>query len=255
MLSIEECLNIGQGILSEFQDLEFVESTHIYTRNGIKQTSVSHMIENFCVGFDDVSGSISYAEKRGLDSQDVLTAWRGENRLSTDFGHAAHDFGERYAIAKYFTKTELPRPSNLAELAMVQWYHDMIDEPGILYPICLEARMYHKDYPMAGTADKLLIDRRDGECLVCDWKTNKDIFKRAYCNLLPPFEKFPDNPYHHYCIQFSLYQTMLERIGVKVKQRILSYCKKDEKTGKLYQNYRTPDLTPQLNNFLLTKFK
>lgn len=170
MLSIEECKEIGEQLQSHFKDLEFDEPSHSYSVKKVRHTSVSKMIENFVDHFDDVSGSISYADKRGLDSQDVLLAWRGENKMSTDYGHKVHDFGERYALWKYFDIGSQPRPSNLAELGITQWWHDMVDVPGILYPVALELKMYHKDYPMAGTADKLLIDRRDSKLIIADYK-------------------------------------------------------------------------------------
>lgn len=170
MIDIQEICNIGQAIISNFQDLEFDEPSHTYTVKGVKHTSVSKMIETLAPHFDDVSGSISYADKRGMDSIDVLKAWRGENNLSTTFGHQVHKFAEDYAIYKYFHNKERVYPSNLSELAAVQWFHDMIDTPGYLVPVVVELPMYHKDFPIAGTTDNLLYDTRDKTFLIHDWK-------------------------------------------------------------------------------------
>ena len=57
--------------------------------------------------------------------------------------------------------------------------------------------------------------------------------------MLPPFDKFINEPQGEYTAQLSLYQIPLEDIGLKVIDRRLIWLKQDG----TYEKIPTPDIT------------
>lgn len=255
LLSIEDCLEIRDQLLEFFRELEFDEPTHTYRLRGKELKSVSALIKYFVEPFDDEQGALDYGASRGIDPVQVLSAWRGNSKRSTDQGHGVHQFGEDYARAMFYGVGDTPIANSLQELGIVQWWQDVAFAHDLRYfPVGLELQMFSELYWYSGTADIILIDRMDKCLIISDWKTNRDIFKRSYSNMkVEGFRDWRSRDFDKYTLQFSFYQLMLMEAGYKVKARRLVWLQKDERTKKLYQNFPTEDVTARLRNWLLTK--
>lgn len=238
-------------LLDKFSKLEFNEELHQYKVDGRILPSVSGLIKNFYDEFDTEGISFNYANKHGFTQEQVKSAWKGENLRSTDEGSRVHIFGEDYANSKYFGIGETPLPISKQDLGIVQWWIDKVDNVPYLEPLVLELQMFNLMFGYAGTADIILIDTRDGSLIIADYKTNKELFNEFGDNKLKltGTDLLVSN-FNKYQCQFSFYQILLEEMGYKVKARILVWLQEDKQVKKLYQNYKTTNLTPQLRNYL-----
>jgi len=242
MISIEECKKIRADLLNKFKDLQFEEESHTYTLHGKVLKSVSSLIKYFEVPFDDEVQAASYAKKYGFTTEQVLSSWRGHAKMATDRGHKVHTFGENWINYQFFEQDkELPIPKCLQELGIVQFWQDNILKYDYLYPLIMELQMFSPKYYYSGTADILILDRRNGSLLCLDYKTNADIFKKSYSNLIVDgFTDYPNTAYSHYVLQLSFYSIMLMEMGYTVSNRTLIWLNKDEQNKKLYRLYKLP---------------
>lgn len=224
-------------ISSSFNSLEFEPVEHKYTLQGINMMAVSKVIDQFAEEFsDDIA--IRYAEKNGLNVEDVRASWKSAGDIACDFGHQTHDYGEKY----YYDKTL--EPANNHEKALRQFWLDL---PSHIKPVACETRVYTKRFRYAGTFDLLVYDELREGYIIVDYKTNKDLFKNFRGKMmLEPFDFLLDHPYNHYQIQLSLYQIPLEEIGIKVIDRWVIWLKPDAK----YDKFETYDYTDYLKNNL-----
>ena len=127
--------------------------------------------------------------------------------------------------------------------------------PSYIVPVAFELRMYNETYSYAGTCDVLCLDTRDNTLIIFDYKTNKKLKDEEY----PPDHVYHISPRHNirqdnfgkYSLQLSFYQILLESVGFKVKGRVIVWLEEDKPNKKLYQTFKTKDLSQEL----LTLFK
>lgn len=250
-LTLKECMKIRKKLLSTFSDLKFVEETHKYTLDNKPIKSTSSIIDYYKQKFDTEGQAKSYAEARGLEAVDVISAWEGNSQSSLDQGHKVHAFGENYINSIFFDKKiKRPIPTSIQELAIQEFWVDILKHK-FIYPLVMELKMYSRKYWYAGTADIICIDRRNGDLIIMDYKTNKEIFDKAYNNLQQePFLEVPQNSFSAYTLQFSFYQLMLEEAGYKCSGRRLIWLQKDEPNRKLYHMIKTSNVVDHLKVFL-----
>lgn len=232
-------------MIKEFEHIEFIEETHKYFDRGVEKPSVSSIISTFYEEFNEELILPKYSAKVGIDPNQIKNAWRTQNSKETNEGSRVHNFAELYATQKYIEKkkdSELVLAQSSQDLGVIKWWNDVGSKFKLLG---LEQIVCTDKY--CGTADILLGDKNN--CLIADYKTNKDIHKRPFHTLKYPFNFLPDTPYNKYCIQFSLYQIALEDIGYNVTDRILIWLRKDE-DGNLYQEFHTEDYTRILRKYL-----
>lgn len=234
-------------MLKEFEHIKFIEKTHQYFVEGIEKPSVSSVIARFYDEFDKASILPRYAEKVGIDPYQIQNAWDTQNTKETNEGSRVHNFAEDYVKEKYIQKKPDHKIKSIAQsaqdLGVIKWWVDFGSHYNILG---LEERVCTDVY--CGTADILLGFKSN--CIIADYKTNKDIFKGAgFKKLHPPFDFLDATPYNKYCIQFSLYQIALEDAGYNVTDRILIWLQKDAKNN-LYQTFPTEDYTEILRDYL-----
>ena len=77
---------------------------------------------------------------------------------------------------------------------------------------------------VAGTMDLLLVNQKDKELIVIDYKTSKSITKNAYGKKMKkPIEKTPESKFHKYSLQLEIYAYMakMKYPGFNVKHRML----------------------------------
>lgn len=224
-----------------FSKLHFNEEKHLYTVDGKILPSVSKLIDNFVEKFKSKEISNSISIRTGVPQKDILKEWKDIADEACDRGHRVHNFGELYPYDKTL------KPSCNQEKAVVKFWNDL---PPHIVPVKMELRMYHKALHFAGTADIILYNTITKEYIIADYKTNKDLFKNfKEKKLLGIFSNLLDCPLNKYQIQLSFYQILLEQLGFKVSQRKIIWLLK---TGE-YQLYDTEDLTPKLNQYLISK--
>lgn len=222
-------------LLEAFSDLQFNEAEHRYNVNGLELHSVTKTIEHkFCKEFDLETISANYAKKHNRTQEDVKKEWKEINEEACERGNTVHNFAEDYLNGK------IEKLSEPQQIAALEWINNL--PPHYIF-VCAELRMYLIELGLAGTADLIYVNAKNGRIIIADWKTNKDIDKRfANQTLKTPFDDIADSPFGHYKLQLSMYQLFLEAKGFKVDDRILIWLKMDG----TYEERRLEDLSNRL---------
>ena len=190
-----------------FKELQFDAQNHSYEVRGKSLTSVSKTIHKYVeeVDFDKIAGFI--AKKRGVTKQEVLDEWETKKVTSCNLGTLVHAFGENYYKGK--------KPMNGFEEAIVKFWDNI---PKHIKPFLFEIKMFSETLGIAGTADIILYNTLTGKFILCDYKTNEDLFKNFKGKtLLKPFDNLLDSSYNKYQLQLSLYQLLFEQCGFEIE--------------------------------------
>jgi hypothetical protein len=242
-------IEIQQRVRKPFIKLEFNEEKHVYfVDNKPLKTSVSGVIKSFYTPYPakQEAQRIAKSSNRGgvlnkytgMTAEEILILWKEINEESTTRGSRVHLFGENYPFNKSLA------PQCPQEEAIVKFWASV---PEHFIVAALELRMYHFTKFFGGTADILFFDTKTQTYVIADYKTNADLFKNYEGKrMLSPFENMLDHPFSHYEIQLSLYQILLEQIGVKVSRRIIVHLTME----KEFKMYDAQDLTAPLRQFL-----
>lgn len=224
---MKEVEEIRKKILLTFRHLNFLKDNHTYDINGKNLKCVSNCLDNYKTSFDSNKISEAYAKKNKLKQEDVLKQWEDKKNASCDLGTRVHDFAERRFYSKEITPT-----IGLEEAVMNYW--DSIDKDKNLIPVLCETRICSELLAYAGTFDLLLYDVKRKGLLVCDYKTNGDLYKNfRNQKLLKPFDFLLDNNFNKYQLQLSYYQIPLEDIDLKVIDREIIWLKEDSSFERL----------------------
>lgn len=253
MLNKEEILEINARLRKPFKNVTFKEKGHIYSVKGTKKPikSVSSLVSFLHEPFPTDLIAPKYAKARNLDVEDVKLGWSGEGDISGAHGTKVHLIAEDYVRWKYFEECERPRPIDKQSLGAIQFINDL---PDYLIPVALELIMFSALYWYVGTCDGVLYNTKTGKFIIYDYKTNKSLKDDG-----KPYLKYVDRGYGlrqdnfgKYTSQFSFYQILLEEAGFEVEARVLVWLREDEdKTKKkLYQTFKTKNITKDLRNFL-----
>ncbi len=226
-------------INKEFNGLTFEEERHLYSLKGKPlKGSVSSVVAEFHEEFPFEEAIAKTMARTGRTKEDIAKEWQDTNEESVVRGNRVHQFGELYPFNRSL------KPSCNQELACKKFWDEL---PEWIIPVGVEVRMYHKLYMFPGTSDILLYDTRRQGYIIADYKTNKDLFKNYMGKvMLAPFDKLLDSPFNHYQVQLSLYDLMLEQIGIHVIERKIIYLDFDGN----YIMYNTTNLKPQLEQYL-----
>jgi hypothetical protein len=242
---------LGRRLIRHFDKMVFDEPSHTYTVVGKGLKPVSTFISEFYKPFNAERQAPFTAIKEGITTKQVRANWDKTRDDACTNGTLVHDFGERYVIDRYGVESDLRYKSVEQHLkkgeqlqpksqALVKFWDN---KPDFFVPVALELRMFCVVLGIAGTADIILVDKRDNSLVIADYKTNKDLFKNFKDKrLLGIFSDLKDMPYSKYVIQLSMYQILLEKAGYKVSRRFLVYLKADGE----YELYDTPDVTARL---------
>lgn len=221
-----------------FRDLNFNEEKHLYTLKSTGEIlpSTSRKIKSFCIPFDAKAISEKKAKKEGVSAESLRKEWKKKADDACNHGHKVHTFGELYPFNRSL------KPSNKKEEAIVKFWDDLPDH---IIPVVCELRMYHKKYRYAGTLDVLLYNKLTGLFIICDYKTNKDLFKNFKLKkLIGKFKNFLDNPFNKYQIQQNYYKIMLEQFGIPVEEMKIIWLKEDGN----YEMYDCQDFSEELKS-------
>jgi len=232
-------LQIRDKVLDFFKDLYFEEEKHKYFVSGTPiKSSVSKILKVFveAVDFDLIAHFIDKRDK--LTSGVTKKRWDLNSKISLAIGISSHYFGELYAFNKNI------KPTSGYEEAVVKFWDSL---PKHILPFEMELQMYHKEYMFAGTADILLYNTKTGKFILCDFKTNKDLFKNYKGKkMMGEFRDLPDTPLNHYQLQLSFYQILFEQTGFKVENRAVISLRPDGE----FKMYSTEDYTKVLVEYL-----
>lgn len=249
-MTTEEIIQTTRNLISEhFSDITFIEEGHKYFIGTEEYTPVSNIIENFVRPFDKHTISERYAEKNGRTQEDVLREWKYKNVKSVTQGTKYHEFGEAMTWIKCGYPELIPTnirrqyipeegwliPFAPKEESILKFYSEL---PPSIIPVGAEFRMSSKYIPeintkFCGTTDLLFYYNSPDNpgFIIGDWKTNeeltKDYQRSKGITMYPPFDNLIDEPLGHYTLQFSMYQLMLESIGLKILGRRLIWLKGD----------------------------
>jgi len=221
-----------------FKDLSFVEESHEYTVGKTELIPTSNKIQKYYGKFPLHAASLTYAEKRGLNQQDVLDDWERNRNEAAERGTDVHDFAEHYILKDKKFLPEKEDPNYLMKMQVVKFWEEI---PEYYTCISTEQRMYSILHGYAGTTDFLLLDHRTDTIVIGDYKTNKNVFKNYGNRMYSPFDDLIDSPYNHYQLQLSFYQILLEDIGMKVSNRVVVWIKRDG-----YELFHPEDYTEKL---------
>ena len=232
---------IRQKLHDCFNGIEFKDNGHIYEVNGQKlRYSVSGLIKFFVIPFDREGISINTAKKRGISQTELLGEWDDKRDNACNMGNKTHFFGEGYM----FNRELIPETG--LERAVVKFWNDL---PIHIIPVIPELIMYHKKYLFAGTTDILLYNTMTGKFIICDYKTNEDLFKNfKEKKMLKPFDDLLCCPFSHYQLQLSFYQILVEQSGIEVSNRKVIWLQHDGN----YKIYDTKDYRSTLIKYLET---
>ena len=222
-----------------FSDLYFDEAAHAYLVNGKRlRCSVSAFIKSFSTPVDFNVIAIAIDKKNGFPMGTTGKVWQYKADEACARGTKAHFFGETYAYHRNL------RPETPLEKAIVSFFSTM---PPHIIPAFTELNMYHKKYLFGGTADLILYNTITEKYIICDYKTNQELFKTFKENtLMAPFTHLADTKFNKYQLQFGYYQILLEQTGVKVENRFLIWLK-DSGTFEMLE---VEDYTKELLNVL-----
>jgi len=223
---------VKRDIKDFFKELTFEDRNHRYTvgRTPIAK-SVSTLIKDFCLPFNEFEISKNMAERDGVSQQSLLDEWHLKRDTRINIGKQAHLFGELYTFNRNL------RPQSQYDIAIMKFWKDL---PPHIVPIIVEQPMYHKEKLYAGTPDGILMNKETGNLIIIDYKTNEDLFKNfANQRLLERFSTYIDNPFNKYQIQLSYYKILLEQTGYTVSSTKIVWIKEDGN----YTLYDTADLT------------
>lgn len=187
----------------------FYPNTHTYVLDGDRVlTGVTTLISQFVEPFDSFAQAIKYAEKYGLNAQEVLESWDKKGKESREDGTLTHEIFEQYILNKKI----VDNGSKKAQGA-IKFINDFF-QSGRLVPVAAEYIVYNDFY--ASMIDCIAKDKQ-GNYYILDWKTNKEIATSSFQNkkMLAPLEDLFDCNYYHYSLQVAIYKELCKEFTFK----------------------------------------
>lgn len=182
--------------------------------------SVSTLVHQFSQPFDELACAEKVAARDGRDPDSVIQEWAARRDEACFFGTRVHETAEDCIAGRRPRNT--PRDDREKAFFRGIWnYASGLKQK--FTSVETEKMVFSPRLGVAGTID-LLLDF-NGRKFIGDWKTNADIRKPAYKNMLAPFDHIPDDALHHYYLQLSMYRIILETDG---------YCGHDIGGGNLF---------------------
>ena len=271
---------LREVIKNEFSGLTFIEEGHKYFLNGKPMTCVSDVTHLFQEHFDSTQKAVETSERNWnnpeskyfrMTPEQILESWKKISDEACEHGTFTHECGE--SLFYYMTgqidkilpdfKDRLTEDGGFMllypkEEAAGKFYEDI---PECIVPILAETKVYDEELGYSGTFDILFyydatLDGKNPEksgLIVMDWKTNKDLYKNFKGQkLLSPFDELLDMPLNLYKLQLSLYQSCINKVGLKVVARRILWLKPDGTYDKINLEDYVNVLREELKNKNLT---
>lgn len=232
---------LGINLIEKYKDLEFEELTHTYKWKEKIKGSATGYLKQFCNPFDVGSAAIRVALREEVDVLEIKNRWRLDNFFGISKGNMVHFYSEDWALGK---KTD---PLNEWQAGIIQFW---INLPKHYVLIHAELQMYSYMLDICGTCDAILFNTLTGKFVLVDYKTNKDLFTSFGTLKLFPYT-IPDNNYNKYGLQLSIYEIMLNEIGIEVEDRWLIWANRCN--NQLYQKYSAPNFKTDIIEHAVNK--
>lgn len=185
--------------------LQFDESTHTYTVEGVKLKSVSEIVSSQFRKFNSHAVSRMIARKKAADqtseyfemtADDIMNKWNETGKQSRDAGKHMH-----LLIENFYKHGEEPEEKG------VEW--KQFEEFRAANPdwVCLATEHRVHNHKVAGTIDAIF-DTPEGIVLV-DWKRAKAIDYSGYGMGKGYMKHVADCNYSKYSLQLSLYRSLI----------------------------------------------
>lgn len=235
--------------LEKFNHITYYDEPHIYTIDGVKQTSVTTLLGKYKTKFDADFWAGKKAAERGISKAEVLAEWEIINKVATTKGSIIHNYIENLLARKVF-----PYPSSLV-IETVGKDHELLvqekvrkttvladkfinDIRGKLIPIKSELVVGEAALGICGMIDQIFWNEKAQEFQIWDWKTNKKLnmyspFKNKMCNGLAHLDECE---YNTYSLQLSIYKQLIERnTGIKIGSLYIVWFFEDNPDYKIIQ--------------------
>jgi hypothetical protein len=231
--------------LYKFKDIRYVDSTHEYTLDGVKHTSVTTFIGEYKSKFDTENVAKKYALKHKLDVNKVIEDWDYMREFASMKGRTFHSFAENWYANKIFEydvediKNKWGNSMILAlEKMLVHFKKFYSDSSKSLIPVKSEFIVYDSEYQIAGMVDQLFFNKKHNEYQIFDWKTNKDIsFQSQYRDYFKhPISHLEECEFNTYSLQLSIYKHIIEKnTNIKIGKCYIVWINEMNDTYKLYE--------------------
>ena len=196
-------------------EILFQPDTHSYFVGETELISATSMIYAHFPLFDAQSIAAKKAKKDKTTAEALLVKWEEGRKEASALGNAVHLMAETI-----LTKKDLNAADSLASSDRELKYLNALKHaiPKILrnYEVVeLEKIVFSPQYLAAGTIDILLRNKKTGNLLVADWKTNKEIKFSSFRGERGhgPCSHLLNCNYIHYSLQLSLYKEILSQEG------------------------------------------
>lgn len=211
--------------------LTFEEERHLYTMKDLNGRirsnwpSVSKVLKNFYPEFP--AEDIAYNKAKGdvLEMQSILDEWAAAGRYATNMGSRVHYLLEKKILDMFYVDKEVREPLFECDLEqeirgdnMIKAGENFITLMKDRGAVLLDTEMVlgHPELGYTGQPDKTWLIMNKAQTgfglVITDWKTNKPKnfeVSRWTENMLPPFEKYPNNALGHYYLQLPFYGRLL----------------------------------------------
>lgn len=195
--------------LEKFNKIIFNEFDHSYYIDGVECVSVTSLISKFKKPFNTELIAKKYAEKNGLEYNDVIEDWENRKNTATSRGSEVHKYAENLFFNKYYQVDE-----NLVPRALIDQVNNFRnDSKDRLIPVRAELVVGDSRLGVCGMIDKLFYNTSKGCLQIWDYKTNKDISKfNKYGNRMTNgLSSLYESEFNVYSLQTTIYKRIIER--------------------------------------------
>lgn len=199
-------------IIEKSRRVQFHAEEHKYFLDTFELTSVTTQIDKYKSEFQSNKIATSlckkHNEKYSLNGkynqrkpEYYLEMWRAKRDLACSRGTMIHLYAESYP---YFDEPKLK------EHEYIHNFFNDLDEKYIF--INSEIRIYSTSLKLAGTLDLLLYNTETKKYIICDYKSNEDIYKKENGYFNEPFADLKNTKLNSYLLQLNFYKYCFEEM-------------------------------------------
>lgn len=159
--------------------------------------------------------------------EEIKKQWEDTKNEACEHGTMLHEIMETSFYGKsHFDLSNLECPDVVGNYRCEAGYYPSKLEDGI-YPEYLVSWIAPNGLKICGQIDLLIV--KDGEIILRDWKSNREIKKKSFFNSAKkknvmmkfPLNNLMDCNFYHYALQLSLYAYMINQLNPDLKVRDL----------------------------------
>lgn len=188
--------------------VKFDENRHIYKLGEKTLTSVTQYISKYKPVFESDLIAEKYANKHGLNKQDVLNLWNKKAIESCEIGTFVHKIFEDYILGNKILLNDKYLKCNTA----IKFIEDFFENERLI-PVETEYIVYNDE--LAGQIDCIAKNKLN-EYFILDWKTNNDIkYSNQWQNMIGIYNHLSNCSFNHYSIQLGIYKKLCKEYNIK----------------------------------------